>query len=225
MRKFNLSLDDFSPHKKSGLNFESIYWCNKLIEKWPSIKIDLFTPAAYCRIGEDPCYLTKHPAWVNEVNALPNNYRINMHGLFHRRTDGKHPDSNNDEFQFLKGEWAHAYINTMITEFNNSGLKYHKVFRPPGWKISFSSVRALMAKGFIIAGDEAHYQKFKDIKNLKWISYNYDMVGKIPTKSPLIAYGHTSNWTNNYMDETRFNLLSNILDNSKFDFKFIEELL
>lgn len=149
-----------------------------------------------------------------------------MHGLFHRRTDGKHPDSNNDEFQFLKGEWAHAYIDTMVTEFSNANLSYHKTFRPPGWKISLSAVKTLMAKGFIIAGDNPHYQKFKDgNKNLRWVSYNWDMTGKCREAADVVAYGHTSDWTNNYMDETRFNLITELLDSEKFTFTFIEDLL
>jgi len=225
MRKFNLSLDDMSPHPRAGLNFEAISWCDKLIENHPKLKINLFVPAAYCRLGEEPCYLSQHPEWVAKVNKLPRNYRINMHGLFHRRTDGKNPDSNNDEFQFLRGEWAHAYVDTMATEFRNSKIRCHKTFRPPGWKISESAVKVLLSKGFMIAGNDSYYQKYKHIPNLRWVSYNWDMTGPCEVKGNIIAYGHTSDWTNNYMDETRFNLISKVLDNEKFDFKFIEELL
>jgi hypothetical protein len=157
MRKFNLSLDDFSPHPRAGLNFESIKWCNELIKLYPGIRINLFVPAAYCRLGEDPCYLSENLDWVERVKALPKaNYRINLHGLFHRRTDGKNPDSNNDEFQHLKGDWADMYIDTMMTEFANVGLEYRKTFRPPGWKISKSCVRILTNKRFMIAGDDSH---------------------------------------------------------------------
>lgn len=226
MRKFNLSLDDFSPHPKAGLNFESIVWCDKLIKKYPGIKINLFVPAAYCRIGEEPCYLTANPEWVKMVKALPDNYRINLHGLFHRRTDGKHPVSNNDEFQYLSGAWVDSYIDTMMTEFKNAGLEYEKTFRPPGWKISLGSAKVLTSKGFIIAGNGVYHKLMKGkVKNLRWVSYNWDMTGVCKLPGNVVAYGHTSEWTNNYMDEARFMLLDRLLKSEPFDFRFIEELI
>lgn len=226
MRKFNLSLDDFSPHPRAGLNFESIVWCNELIRLYPELKINLFVPAAYCRLGEEPCYLTEHPEWVKHVKELPeDNYRINLHGLFHRRTDINYPNSNNDEFQYLKGSWVDTYFDTMDLEFKIAGLEFHKTFRPPGWKISKSAVKILTSKGFIIAGDDEYHKMFKDkVPNLRWVSYNYDLVGAIPN-GDIIAYGHTSEWTNNYMNEERFNLIHRLLKAEQFEFKFIEELV
>jgi len=211
---------------RAGLRFESIRWCNKLIKKYPDIKINLFVPAAYSRLEGAPCHLTANPEWVKRVNELPDNYRINMHGMFHKRIDGKHPDSNNDEFQYLRGGWEKAYTERMISEFEQAGLKYHQTFRPPGWKISLDSVRFLTKKGFIIAGDDGHYRMFKHmVKDLRWVSYNWDLMGSCDIDGDIIAYGHTSDWTNNYMDRTRFCLIDDLLSKEKFKFKFIEELL
>jgi len=225
MRKFNLSLDDFSPHPKAGLGFESIKWCKELIKDYPDIKINLFVPAAYCRLNERPQFLCSHPNWVSDVNRLPvRNFRINMHGLFHRRVDNKHPDSNNDEFQFLRGTWVNTVIDRMMKEFDESGLKYQKTFRPPGWKISLSSARELTERGFIIAGNDAYYDLLKDrIDCLEWVSYNWDMTGPCDVDGDVIAYGHTSNWTNNYMNEERYNLVRELLKSDNFDFRFIED--
>lgn len=227
MRKFNLSLDDFAPYKRSGLYFESIEWCDKLIEKYPEIKINLFVTAAFCRLGEQPCYLTKNPEWVKKVNNLPkSNYSINFHGLYHRRTDGKHPNSNNDEFMYLRGEQANVVIDTMIKEFDKAGLKHKNVFRPPGWKISTSATKALTDRGFIIAGNQSYYDLHKDrVPGLRWVSYNWDLTKLCDLSGDIYAFGHTSSWTNNYMDETRFKLIDDVLSKELFEFAFIEELL
>ena len=231
LKNLNLSLDDFSPHPKAGLNFESIKWCNDLIKKHPDIKINLFVPAAYCRLGEKPCYLRNYPDWVKKVNELPDNYRIGLHGFYHRR----HPSdlaihklrqpSNNDEWQYLNLYWAKHLFDSMIEEFKIAGLKYNKVFRPPGWKISESATRVLMNEGFIIAGNSEYYKIYKNkISGLKWVSYNWDLLSKCNIKGDVLAFGHTSSWTNNYFDEKRFNLVCDLLDKERFEFKFLEEL-
>lgn len=228
-KRFNLSLDDYSPHPNAGLHHESIAWCERLIEKYGYVKINLFIPAAYCRLNENPRYLSQFQEWVDYVARLPEeHYRINLHGLFHRRIDGKNPDSNNDEFQFLKGTWTTNVITMMINEFDKVGLKYHKTFRPPGWKISHEAAQELTDKGFIIAGDDKYYSLYKDkIENLKWASYNWDMTkpyvwGKDPD---VIAFGHTSNWTNNYLNKDRFELIDGVLRNDTYKFVFIEDLV
>ena len=60
---------------------------------------------------------------------------------------------------------------------------------------------------------------------MKWVSYNWDMTKECKVTGDVIAYGHTSNWTNNYINEDRFNLIIDLLESDKFEFKFIEELL
>lgn len=225
--QFNLSLDDFSPHEKAGLHFESIKWCDKLITKYPDIKINLFVPAAYCRLGENPCFLTKNMAWVEQVKRLPDNYRINLHGYYHRRLSQKHGNSNNDEWQFLNEQQARVLFSHMIDEFESCGLKYNKTFRPPGWKISTSSAKVLTEEGFVIAGDKGYFDAISGkVSGLKWVYYNWDLVSGPPKAEDIVAYGHTSSWTNNYMDETRYNMLSDYLDkHNNVSFSFIEDLI
>lgn len=225
MRKFSLTLDDFSCHPNSGLRFESIKWCDKLVEKYPQIKIDLFTTIALWRLDDKvPSYITNNPEWISFVKSLsPKNYRIDLHGYFHRRTDGGY--SNNDEFECLGYYTAKSIIDSCIKVFEKVGIEYHKCFRPPGWKISADAAQVLSEMGFVIAGNDKYYQILRNqVKDLKWISYNWDMTGPCNVSGDIIVFGHTSNWTNNYMNEDRFNLVDAVLSKEEFDFVFIEDL-
>jgi len=226
MRVFNLSLDDFSPHPKAGLDFESIGWCDKLIEKWPEIKINLFVPTAFARLGEEPCFLYNNPEWIKRVKKLPKNYRLNLHGHFHRRTDGKHPNSNNDEMQFLTRREAEILFNASKGVFGKAKLLYFKTIRPPGWKISRSACEILAERGFLIAGNSTYYQKYEgQIHNLRWVSYNWDLNNPCNIKNEdIIAYGHTSNWTSNYMCKKTFDYVVSLLESDSFVFRFLEDL-
>ena len=225
---FNLSLDDFSPRPQTN----NLEWCDRLIERCPDVKIDLFVPGAYARLSDKkPFYLTEHPEWVRKANALPENYNICMHGMFHRRkVDGykKYHNSANDEWEHLSENEALDRMRLMINEFENAGLRYSKVFRPPGWRISLDATRALINNGFIIAGDKNHYNKYKKkIKNLHehWIAYDWDMTGKCVKEGSILAYGHISSWCNNYFDQERYNMVLDLLESGKFDFRFLEGLV
>ena len=78
MNIFNLSLDDMSSHPQAGLNFESIYWCEKLIVQFPDIKINLFVPAKYARLGQRYYDISSYSKW-----AISNIIRsINMNNRF-----------------------------------------------------------------------------------------------------------------------------------------------
>jgi len=83
----------------------------------------------------------------------------------------------------------------------------------------------LAKRGFIIAGNQIYYKKLKHIKGLKWISYNWDLIGPCNVSGDVVAYGHTSSWTSNYFDEEKFNLVLDVLSKKQFDFKFISEMI
>lgn len=234
MAKFNLSLDDFSPHPRAGLNFECIEWCNKLIDRFCFVKINLFTPTSYCRLGEEPCHLNLHEEWLEKVRGLPEeHYRINLHGIYHRRSavdykaHSPKPASNNDEWQFVNEAQASVMAEHMMSAFDRTGIKYHKTFRPPGWKISRGAVKGLQSWGVsCFAGSDEYYHRVKDVllPETRWISYNWDLTGPCNIEGDIVAYGHTSDWTNNYMDETRYNLICDLLSSGNFEFKFIEDM-
>jgi hypothetical protein len=226
MKTFSLSLDDYSPRPQTN----NLFWCDQLIKKYPKIKIDLFVSAAYCRLNEKPNLLSENLEWVDSINMLPSNYSVNLHGLYHRRSKRDfyfHVDreSNNDEFEFLSYDGAHVIVKNMLDEFDRSGVKYNMVFRPPGWKLSASAATVLTKRGFIIAGDANYYKQLKVVvPNMRWVSYNWDMTKPCDIDGDVIAYGHVSDWTNNYMNEERYNLICEVLDQDNFDFKFIMEI-
>lgn len=226
MNYFSLTLDDMSPHPKAGLNFESIGWCNRLIDEFPDIKITLFVPAAYARLGEKPYYLTKNLEWVKRVNDLPSkNYQIGLHGYFHRRVDGKHDPSNNDEVQFVSYAQMQHLIDLMEQEFKNAGLKHAMLFRSPGWKISIQATMALNMRGYLVSGLDDYYKIIKPKwPHIKWISANWNMYEQCDVSGNVIACGHTSNWTKNYFEEKRYNLVKDLLNKEKFAFKFVNEI-
>lgn len=227
MAKFNLSLDDMSPHPKAGLNFESINWCDKIIEAYPDFKINLFVPAAYCRLGEQPYYLSKNLEWVFNLKRIyesqPNNYRINFHGMYHRRTDKKHPDSNNDEFQYLNRKQTKKILQDMHNEFLMASIDFSWTFRPPGWKISKDACKELADYGFECIAGSKEWEGAKEDAKIKWVNYNWDLLTE-PPEGDIVAYGHTSNWTNNYMNEERYNTIMNFLQDKQFKFVFIEDI-
>jgi len=221
MKRFNLNLDDFSPHPRTN----NLFWCNKLVDKYPEIKINLFIPAAYCRLGEKPYYLSKYPEWVENTKKLPNNYKINLHGFYHSRTDNRYLRSNNNEFEYLDRRETLIVLDNILSEFKKAGLRYDKTFRAPGWHISLDSVKVLTEAGYIIAGNKVYYKAYDGkVPNMKWVNYNYDFVSNIPTED-IIAFGHTSDWTNNYMNEERFNQIDKILSKEEFQFNFIEDFI
>lgn len=230
-RYISLSLDDFSPDMRTGGNFESIYYCQKLIKEFPDFKVNLFVPAAYCRLGEKPKWLSDHKEWVKRVNDLPENFRINMHGLYHRRSKVDHKwhkkhESNNDEFEWLDENQANSIIIKMINEFEKAGLRYTKTFRPPGWKISIGSTKALVSQGFIIAGTPKYYNLVnKDIDNLRWVNQTWCIKNPFVITNTVIATGHTSNWAVDYFNSGMYNIVRQVILDYGLKPIFLEDAL
>lgn len=233
MPKFTLTIDDQSPHDEAGLNFEVIRWCDKLIEKYPNFKITLFTPAAYARLDGKPHYLSHYPKWVERMNDLnPNNYQIGLHGLKHRRSakdyvfHAKKPPSNNDEFQFLNKEEAQLIIGHMLYEFDKAGLRYSKVFRPPGWKISVSTARELTRENILISTNEQYCDILKDkVPNIRSVSATWHLEKDIQVSGDVVAASHSSKWVFNFLDETRYNMICRVLEQNDYEFCFLEDMV
>ena len=214
MIKFNLSLDDYSPRPQTN----DLYYTDKLIEKYPEIKIDLFVSSAYARLKDTNVYwLSQHAEWVNQVKALPTNYRICLHGLHHRRSTQdfpwhRKPPSNNDEWQYLGYSQAIFLGRKMLDELNKCDIKYDRVFRPPGWKISEQAVKALKDLNIdCIAGSP----KYKVKSDIKWINFTWDLLSPYKGNGNIIAVGHTSTWNKNCMNEKTFRLIIEAIEAQK----------
>jgi hypothetical protein len=225
MSIFNLSLDDQSPHVNAGLDFEAIGRCSKLIQRWPCLKIDLFVPAAYMRLGGQPHFLTQHIDWVKRMNDLPDsNYRICYHGYYHARQSIKYSASNNDEFQYLNELEARMVSEHMVKEFEMAGLKHCHTFRAPGWKLSASSAKVLTDMGFVIAGNQEYHDLLKDkVPSMRYITSNWDMNDECRLTGDVLAFGHTSNWCSNFLNEKVYDRVVQVLESREFEFRFLED--
>jgi hypothetical protein len=217
--RFYLSLDDFSPDRRTN----ELKWCKKLVER--GVKMDLFVPAAFCRLGEKPNYLSEHLEWAAGIKELGENYRLNLHGFFHRRSKvdfGWHQgqESNNNEWELLNYQQALFLLRRTEDEFKKAGLEFSKVFRAPGWHLSVEAAQLLSDRGYMIAGASKQFEKFKGIANLKWNAYNWDLLTE-PPQGNIYAYGHNSNWTKNFLDESGYNKIVAILDQQEYEFGFL----
>jgi hypothetical protein len=223
---FNISLDDACPKSSCSPFPEVMVWCDKLIQRWPDIKIDFFTSAAYARLNEDPYFLTKYPDWVKQMNALPTkNFRINCHSYYHRRLSAKHGNSNNNEVEKTNEKETRVLVQHMIGEFEAAGLKYEKVFRPPGWHLGVPAAKVLTEMGFKIAGNQHYYDILKSkVPEMKYVVSNWDMLNECKMDGNVLSYGHTSNWTTNFFNKKVYDRVARLLESQEFGFKWLGEM-
>jgi Uncharacterized protein conserved in bacteria (DUF2334) len=220
---FNLSLDDVCAHPKCTPFPSIIDLCNKLIERWPGIKIDFFISSAYARLNEEPYFLAQYPEWVKQMNELPAaNFRFNTHGFWHRRLSKQHGNSNNGEFEYLTKQQAHTVLVHMIGEFEAAGLKYEKVFRAPGFRLSRGSAEALTELGFSIAGKK-DYSK-ANIPGFRFTQANWNLREECTLAGDVLAAGHTSTWCDNYFGPEVCDRVVKLLETKSYKFKFLSEL-
>ena len=149
--KVNISIDDVTIHPKSNLSIMT--QCEALIKNYPDIKFSFFIPTAYWRTKKEGT-TTKNalnisllPKFCDFIRSLPDeNFEIGYHGHYH----GIPGKSDNDEFQHLNYDEAIQKIDVMFEEAKKAGLydKMKKIFRPPAWRLSPDSFRALSDKGF-----------------------------------------------------------------------------
>ena len=226
MSIFSLSLDDCCPHPKCTPFPGVIHLCNKLIKRWPDLKIDFFTSAAYARLNEDPYFLTQYPDWVKQMNDLPSkNFRVNCHSYYHRRLSAKHGNSNNNEMEKTSEKESRMLIEHMIGEFKTSGLKFERVFRPPGWHVGISAAKVLTEMGFVIAGNRKYFDLLKDkVPEMRYLITNWELREECILNGDVFAAGHTSNWCDNYFDKKTYDRVVKLLESRQFEFKFLSEL-
>jgi hypothetical protein len=220
---FNLSLDDAGPHPKCDPFPAVIALCDKLIQRWPDIKIDLFTSAAYARLNEEPYFLSQYPEWVKQAKALPRaNYRFNLHSYYHRRLSVKWPNSNNNEVERTTEKETKMLVDHAVIEFKTAGLECSKVFRAPGFHLGQSAAKVLTDLGFTIAGNQRYADALKGkVPGLKYV-VSTSILDPIPTGDTLL-YGHTSNWCGDFLPKV-YDRVVQVLESREFEFRFLEEL-
>lgn len=231
--KVNISIDDVTVHPKSNLSI--MKQCERLISVYPDIKFSLFTPTAYWRTIK-PGTATKHalsislmPEFCRFMKDLPDeNFEIGYHGHYH----GIPGKSDNDEFQYLNYDEAIQKIDTMFYEAKKAGLydKMKKIFRPPAWRLSPDSFRALSDKGFEIFAltDVPHAMESYDGEEK---THPCTFSNQYPPFRPLkvedkcgIVY-HACEWDKNYLSEDLRIQLDSFLMHSECEFVFLEGLL
>ena len=136
--------------------------------------------------------LPRFPEFVDKIKSYKN-CQIVLHGLYHELKNGQF-----DNFHETTEADAEEQIRAGIEIFHKIGIET-KVFIPPAWKLSNSSMKVLEKLGFKLAEEQEEYllllsqQEFKKIKLPKVL--NWDSTG-YPEK----------NIVNVRRDETAFKL-------------------
>ena len=231
--KVNISIDDVTIHPKSNLSIMT--QCEALIKTYPDIKFSLFTPTAYWRTVKEgtatdrALNISLLPEFCDFMRNLPDeNFEIGYHGHYH----GIPGQSDKDEFQYLNYDEAIQKIDIMFEEAKKAGLydKMKKIFRPPAWRLSPDSFKALSDKGFeVFALTNAPHA----MKSYEGEEGNYPCTfsNQYPPFSPLsvvekcgIVY-HACEWDRNYMSEDLKSQLDSFLMHNECEFVFLEDLL
>lgn len=157
---FNLSLDDFMP------GYDDFGFLINLVNKFPEIKIDLFTSTHSTHLPSAISHMSVNRKWCDSVFDLVElqghggqNFRLNLHGAFHTLPNQM------PEFLNLTKSEALEKLNLCMETFTNTGLPFYKAFRPPMWQINSAVVRALEELEFDYLSDAPGYAHlYSDIK-------------------------------------------------------------
>jgi len=176
----NLNFDDVHPETSNdiadcGGDMEKgvFKYILSLLDEFPKLKITLFVvpnwidkpndPFLFKHIKKllglrytnqwygEPFRLDKHEDWCEWLNSFVEKGKIEIcvHGLYHHRDSDPH----SAEFKDLSYEECKRRILLAEKIFKNAGLKYSKIFRPPGWGISEGLFKALKDLKYSISLD------------------------------------------------------------------------
>jgi hypothetical protein len=220
---FNLSLNCANPDTRCNPFAGPIDLCMKLLKRWPELKIDMFTSAAYAAFQDNPIYLSEHTEWIKLMNELPANFRVNCGGYFHRRLSVAHGNSNNGEFEHTTRTETSLLLKHAMDEFNRAGLKCSKVFRAPGFKLGIEAALELNKQGFTISCDSKSHDVFKDL-GIKLVVSNWNVKDSCREPGDVMAFGSCLTSSNNYFDKTVYDMITRLLGSREFEFKLLEEV-
>ena len=209
MNKFlSLFYDDFHYSKQ----FNCIDSLQKFINKYPEIKITLFTSPNMCSLK-----LSNDASWCDIVRNLieSNNIELGVHGYSHVPA----------EFSKLNVEESVQKIMLAENIFNESDLKFMKLFEAPNSEINKNVCIALDYLNYTHLITNTNYINISErgfkFKNILPNWFNKD--APLPDSDILISGGHTHNTSNNYIKDT-YNTICGFIENNNPTFKFISEL-
>ena len=232
--KINISIDDVSPHPYSSVSV--LEKCEELIESFPQIKFSLFIPVAYWRTvkggttTKKPLNISKYSEFCEEIKDLnPENYEIGYHGYYH----GIPGISDNDEFQHLKYDQANDKINLMFEEVKKAGLDnvFKKMFRPPAWRLSPDSFKALSDNDFsLFALTDLEYAlktyEGSEQKYPSTFSTQFPPFKELKREEKCGIVYHACEWDDNYLSSEKVASLMNFINNNRdSEFCFLSEFL
>tara|TARA_R100001463_G_scaffold78251_4_gene132480 strand:- start:2130 stop:2849 length:720 start_codon:yes stop_codon:yes gene_type:complete len=229
----NISIDDVSPHPHSSLKV--VKNCFKVIEKFPNVVFTLFVPTGYWRTvprppisyNREPFLLSKNKNFCDFLRRLDSkNFEIAYHGHYH----GIQNENNNDEFRDLNYDQANQKIKQMFYEVEQSNLQniFKMYFRPPAWRLSPDSFKALRDNGFKLLALSAEERmkniyKGEDEHTRDVVYYNVNppyMPLKLNKKTEIVY--HACEWDKNYFSEQKADELISFLEHNLDNIKFVE---
>jgi hypothetical protein len=242
--RVNISIDDISPHPKSGAKTLDV--CKRIVEAIPDVKITLFVPTAYHRTYKEcagPLRLSDrlHHRFNLRLIRLPRrNYEIGFHGHYHGLPKER---NDNDEFRDLTPAEGTDRIQSSIHEYREAGLleRVCRSFRPPAWRARgdtlaaitrvFEDEKELQGKPSLLLAEETYSLALYrmgdlDLRTCTWRSCD-------PPARPLKQgpYGYTSivyhacEWDKNFLDNGKAVALIDWLKAHDFEYVFSGDLL
>ncbi len=177
-----LDLDDFSPL------YDNTDLLIKLKEHYPQFKASLFTIP-----NLDSKYrISKFSEWCDRVKRL-DFIELLIHGYNH------YPE----EFKKISKDKAKEKITLAEREFNETGLRYKKIFRAPYWQVANKAYSALAELGYAIADHKDNMTP----RNLRAYQYNWSINEPIPDFKCIRGHGHIQKTCGNGLAECFENLL------------------
>lgn len=230
MYKVNISIDDVTPHPKSGMGV--VQRCLPLLEEFPDIKISLFVPLNYTRKGEPSYNILSYPLFCRALRILnPNNFEIGFHGYNH----GLLGISNNDEFETILYEEALNKFVQISDIAHQSKVPFKPIFRPPAWRMSATAISAAIDTGMhviTLSPDKYAKDTYGGYDEKDHIAPYIMYYTSAPPFKPLqlvektsIVY-HACEWDKNYFDDAKLQSLIAFLKENEgnYRFSFLEEL-
>ncbi len=266
---FTLNFDDFHPQSsKDGFDFggdkeKGVFkYIKKLIDDF-DIKITLFVPTNWIdvpyntkiafiksKLGikfdnflkNEPFRLDKHKEWCNWLMEYVDrgNIEIGNHGLYHHNHSSLR---HSQEFAGLDYKESLNRIKKSEEIFRKAGIKFVKLFRPPGWGISGGLFKALYKMNYSMSIFKSSFRlcKIGEIEGVKNIPQNYNIneppslgikigneCGVIHAKGHIV-YNYGPEIIKNGLNEKNFknlySLIKKVKKESKVEFKFLSEMV